>query len=370
MTNLVLEAYDGRTDPQDHLLRFDVKMAISAVSDAVKCRMLSSTFRGAAMTWFMARPQGSIKKFRDFASKFLSQFSAGEVEDLFQIRQAERETLKLYVERYSAASVRFEEADPRTCVCAFKSGLSSGKLSCELNRRLARSMTEVCTRARNHIMEEEDDACKRKRLKAAKVSLARKRIQDEEASNVLKVKEVGQLIKEFRGKRSRGATNFRQRKRPKGSAGDESEKSLLEAAVVETGEDGEHGIDPWHDVKGRSKWCEYHNLGSHNTSDCLSLKGQIRRLIKARQPLVTEYGLYKDNMKRAPNARGEKVNMARGKEAKEDIDDRGGAIARVVNAITGGLTATSSHQRQGKSGKRRRHRSRDILLHSDANIQI
>ncbi|XP_057425997.1 uncharacterized protein LOC130719391 [Lotus japonicus] len=243
------------------------------------------------MTWFMALPQGSIKKFRDFASKFVGQFSAGEVEDLFQIRQAERETLKQYVERYSAASARFEEAEPRTCVCAFKNRLSSGKMSCELSRKPTRSMTEVRTRARDYIMEEEDDACKRKQLKAAKVSLARKQIQDKEASNMLKVKEVGQLIKEFRGKRSRRATNFRQRKRPEGSAGDESEKSLLDAAVVETGEDGEYGIDPWHDVKGRSKWCEYHNLGSHNTSDSLSLKGQIRRLMKARPN--AGHGLYK-----------------------------------------------------------------------------
>ncbi|XP_057426057.1 uncharacterized protein LOC130719446 [Lotus japonicus] len=297
MTSLVLETYDGRTNPQDHLLRFNVKMAISAVSDAVKCRMLSSTFRGATMTWFMALPQGSIKKFRDFASKFLGQFSAGKVEDLFQIQQEERETLKQYVERYSAASARFEEAEPRTCVCAFKSGLSSGKLSCELDRKPARSMTEVRTRARDYIIEEEDDACKRKQLKAAKVSLARKRIQDKEVSNVLKVKEVGQLIKEFKGKRSRRATNFRRRKRPEGNAGDESAKSLLEATVVETGEDGEYGTDPWHDVKGRSKWCEYHNLGGHNTSDCLYLKGQIRRLIKARQPRVAGHGLYRDNMK-------------------------------------------------------------------------
>ncbi|XP_057432246.1 uncharacterized protein LOC130725001 [Lotus japonicus] len=348
MTSLVLKTYDGRTNPQDHLLRFNVKMAICAVSNAVKCRILPSTFRGVAMTWFMALPQGSIKKFRDFASKFLGQFSAGEVEDLFQIRQEERETLKQYTERYSAASARFEEAEPRTCVCAFKSGLTSGKVSCELGRKPARSMTEVSARARDYIIEEEDNACKRKRVRAIKVSLARKRIQDKEASNVRKVKEVGQLIKKFKGKplysrkesverkRSRRATNSRRRKRPEGDASDELEKSLLEATIVETGEDGEYGIHPWHDVKGRSKWCEYHNLEGHNTSDCLSLKGQIKQLIKVRQPRVVGHGLDRDNIKRAPNAGNEKINMAKEKKAEEDVDDRGGAIARTVNAITGG----------------------------------
>ncbi|XP_057426094.1 uncharacterized protein LOC130719486 [Lotus japonicus] len=126
MANLVLEAYDGQTNPKDHLSRFDAKMAKYAVSDAVKCRMLPSTFRGAAKELFTNLPLGSIAKFRDFSSKFLDHFSAITIEDLFGIRQKERETLKQYVKRYNAISARFEELQTRVCVFAFKDGLSLG----------------------------------------------------------------------------------------------------------------------------------------------------------------------------------------------------------------------------------------------------
>ncbi|XP_057452302.1 uncharacterized protein LOC130744126 [Lotus japonicus] len=174
MKNLVLEAYSGRTDPKDHLLYFNMKMVISAASDAVKCRMFPSTFKGTAMTWFTTFPRGSIAKFRDFSSKFLVQFSASKIkhvtiDDLYNVRQLEQETLKQYVKRYSAASVKIEELEPHACARAFKNGLLPGKLNNKLSRKPARSMTEVRAWANTYILDEEDDAFKRKRAKAEKV---------------------------------------------------------------------------------------------------------------------------------------------------------------------------------------------------------
>ncbi|XP_057439960.1 uncharacterized protein LOC130731731 [Lotus japonicus] len=151
-------------------------MAMSTVSDAVKCRMFTSTLRGATMDWFVAMPQGSLAKFRDFTPKFLDHFSTRTIEDLFDMRQQERETLEQYMKRYSAASTRFEELEPRICVCAFKGGLSRGKFSRELSRELACSVTEVRARAQDYILEEEIEAHKRKQERAANVALTRKRV--------------------------------------------------------------------------------------------------------------------------------------------------------------------------------------------------
>ncbi|XP_057426952.1 uncharacterized protein LOC130720340 [Lotus japonicus] len=157
-------------------------MAKYAVSDAVKCRMLPLTFRGATNEWFTNLPPGSIAKFHNFSSKFLDHFSARTIEDLFGIRQEERETLKQYVKRYSAISARFEELQPRVCVFAFKGSLSRGGIYCELSRELACSMMEVRARAHDYILKEEIEAHKRKGERAAKGSLARKKVQDKEAS--------------------------------------------------------------------------------------------------------------------------------------------------------------------------------------------
>ncbi|XP_057435936.1 uncharacterized protein LOC130728459 [Lotus japonicus] len=173
MKNLVLETYSGKTDPKDHLLYFNTKMVISSASDAVKCRMFPSTFKGTAMTWFRTLPRGSITNFCNFSSKFLVQFSASKIkqvtiDDLYNVRQSEGETLKQYVRRFSAASVKIEESEQHACARAFKNGLQLGKLNSKLSRKLARSMAEIRARENTYILDEEDDAFKRNRAKMEK----------------------------------------------------------------------------------------------------------------------------------------------------------------------------------------------------------
>ncbi|XP_057444237.1 uncharacterized protein LOC130736418 [Lotus japonicus] len=173
MKNLVLETYNGKTDPKDHLLYFNTKKVISAASDAVKCRMFPSTFKGTAMAWFKTLPRGSITNFRYFSSKFLIQFSASKIkqvtiDDLYNVHQLERETLKQYVKRYNAASVKIEESEPQACARAFKNGLLPGMLNSKLSRKPARSMAKVGAGANTYILDEEDDAFKRRRAKTEK----------------------------------------------------------------------------------------------------------------------------------------------------------------------------------------------------------
>ncbi|XP_057425748.1 uncharacterized protein LOC130719126 [Lotus japonicus] len=142
MKNIVLETYNGKADPKEHLLYFNTKMVISAASDVVKCRMIPATFKGTAMAWFTTLPRGSITNFRDFSSKFLVQFSASKtkqvtIEDLYNVRQSEGETLKQYVKRFSAALVKIEESEPNACARTFKNGLQPGKLNNKLSRKPA-----------------------------------------------------------------------------------------------------------------------------------------------------------------------------------------------------------------------------------------
>ncbi|XP_057423623.1 uncharacterized protein LOC130717422 [Lotus japonicus] len=337
-------------------------MAMSAASDAVKCRMLPSTFQGAAMAWFMTLPQGSIAKFRDFSSKFLDQFSASKIEDLFDIRLRDRETLKQYVKRYSAASAKFEESEPQTCVRAFKNELPPGKLNCELSRKPARSMMEVRARVSAYILEEEDNAFKRKRVKEEKVSsrrdvsLARKQIQGKEANNTRKVKEVEQFFEKFKGKqlcsrkenrkenierqRPRRTTGPRRRRRPERCSNEELAKLLQEVEVTLVVEGGKSGIDSRREVKGRTKRCKYHNLEGHDTSDCFTLKSKVRRLIRTRPPRVTDRGSdrdQQDSRRRAPVAGKRETNAARKKGVEENFNVDIRTSIEAINIIVGGF---------------------------------
>ncbi|XP_057440592.1 uncharacterized protein LOC130732594 [Lotus japonicus] len=370
MRSLVLETYE-QADPKDHLLHFNVKMAMSAASDAVKCRMLPSTFQGAEMAWFVTLPQGSIAKFRDFSSKFLVQFSASKIEDLFDIRQRERETLKQYVKRYSAASAKFEESEPRTCVRAFKSGFSPGKLNCKLSRKPARSVTEVRARASAYILEEEDDTFTRKRVKAEKVhsrrdaSLARKRIQGKETDNRRRVKEVEHFAEKFEGKqlcsrkenierqRPRRITSPRWRGKPERCSNEELAKLLQLVEVTPAAENGENEIDSRQEEEGQAKWCEYHHLKGHDTSDYFVLKGEVERLIRVRRPRATDRESDRDQQNsrwRAPVAGKREMNAAGKKEVEEAFNDDVRTSIETINTIAEGFgggdnTSTASRKR-------------------------
>ncbi|XP_057452633.1 uncharacterized protein LOC130744468 [Lotus japonicus] len=151
------------------------------------------------MAWFTTLPRGSITNFRDFSSKFLVQFSTSKIKqvtiyDLYNVRQSESETLKQYVRRFSAVSVKIEESEPHACARASKNGLQPGTLKSKLSRKPARSMAEIRARANTYILDEEDSAFKRKRAKMEKdgdqrnVSSASKQSREKEESSKQKDK--------------------------------------------------------------------------------------------------------------------------------------------------------------------------------------
>lgn len=80
LKTLVLELCFGDTDPKNHLMYFNTKMVIICVIDALKCKMLSSTFKKSARTWFITQPPCSIVNFTELSTRFLSQFSSSQAQ--------------------------------------------------------------------------------------------------------------------------------------------------------------------------------------------------------------------------------------------------------------------------------------------------
>jgi len=112
-------------DPENHLTMFNAQMIISRGSDAVRCKMFMGTFTGTAMQWFSGLPDGHITSFAQFAKLFREQFYANQVKppelyDLFNVRQKEGETLKVYLNRFWALTVRLQTHDEKVMVTAFE----------------------------------------------------------------------------------------------------------------------------------------------------------------------------------------------------------------------------------------------------------
>ncbi|XP_057426007.1 uncharacterized protein LOC130719399 [Lotus japonicus] len=121
---MALDAFSGDSDPMEHLRYFNTKMVIGGATDAVKCRLLPSTFKGMAMQWFIRQPPFSIDNFTNLSTKFLTQFSANKTTkttmfDLISIHQQPREKLKTYMARFSKMVVQLEEDNPDTNVVQY-----------------------------------------------------------------------------------------------------------------------------------------------------------------------------------------------------------------------------------------------------------
>ncbi|XP_057452220.1 uncharacterized protein LOC130744043 [Lotus japonicus] len=278
-------------------------MVISAASDAVKCRMFPATFKGTAMAWFTTLPRGSITNFRDFSSKFLVWFSTSKtkqvtIEDLYDVRQSAGETLKQYVKRFSATSVKIEESEPNACARAFKNGLQPGKLNNKLSCKPAKSMAEVRARANTYILDEEDGAFKRRRAKVEKDGDQGDASPEDKASND-KVEGSKRRDRKVRAaeKTTRDPLYPRrdnaERRRPwnqadsrrRGESGkslsDHLTELLREVKATHAVEEGEREAYQPRPKSDETKWCEYRRPAGHDTWDCFTLKNEIEKLIRA-----------------------------------------------------------------------------------------
>lgn len=56
----LLDTYDDKKDPQEHLTAFDTQMAIIGSHETLMCKLLSGTMKEAALRWFVSPPKQSI----------------------------------------------------------------------------------------------------------------------------------------------------------------------------------------------------------------------------------------------------------------------------------------------------------------------
>ncbi|CAJ2627752.1 unnamed protein product [Trifolium pratense] len=106
-----LPAYDGLTDPDDHIANVNANLDFRNISGAIRCRLFPTTLRKGAMAWYQSLPPQSIHSWRDLTEQFCRHFIASRkhpktVHALEAIYQAEDETLRNFVERFNKEAVQ------------------------------------------------------------------------------------------------------------------------------------------------------------------------------------------------------------------------------------------------------------------------
>ncbi|KAL0462485.1 UNVERIFIED_CONTAM: hypothetical protein Slati_0136100 [Sesamum latifolium] len=116
--------YDGTTDPQEHLSRFENAALLHRYTDGIKCRVFVTTFAQVVQQWFNQLPPAVIGSFQEFCSLFLHQFASSRKHrktelSLFSIHQKEGESLKDYLQRFNTAALEVPSATQEVKASAF-----------------------------------------------------------------------------------------------------------------------------------------------------------------------------------------------------------------------------------------------------------
>ncbi|XP_073133730.1 uncharacterized protein [Henckelia pumila] len=151
-----LGEYDGSSDPEEHLGRFENAALLHRYSDAIKCRVFLTTLVRLAQQWFNLLQPGSIRSFNDFSLAFLYQYASSKKYlktslSLFNLKQSEVEPLREYVQRFNTATLEVPAATADTLVNSFTQGLRGGEFFKSLVKKPPLTYDELLSRDEKYV---------------------------------------------------------------------------------------------------------------------------------------------------------------------------------------------------------------------------
>ena len=157
-----VEIFDGVKDPVDHLNTYKNQMELHEYQDPVRCRAFATTLKRLALAWFNRIPPSSISSFRELSIAFVFHFIGARTYrkpsyHLLAAKQGSQESLKSYVQRFNAESLKIGMPDEKFAITAFIAGLGvqSKDLMFSISKNPQASMAEVLAKAEKYINGEE-----------------------------------------------------------------------------------------------------------------------------------------------------------------------------------------------------------------------
>ena len=117
-----VEAFDGMKDPVDHLNTYKNQMELHGYNP-IRCRAFAITLKGLALAWFNRLSLTSISSFRELSIAFVSHFIGARTYrkpsyHLLSIKQSPQESLRSYVQRFNAESLKVDVLDEKFTITA------------------------------------------------------------------------------------------------------------------------------------------------------------------------------------------------------------------------------------------------------------
>ena len=137
-------------------------MELHGYQDPVRCRAFATTLKDPAVAWFNRIPPSSISSFRELSIAFDSYFIGAKTYrkpsyHLLTIKQGSEESLKSYVQRFNADSLKIDVPNEKFAITAFIVGLGVQPKDpmFSISKNPQASMAEVLAKAEKYINREE-----------------------------------------------------------------------------------------------------------------------------------------------------------------------------------------------------------------------
>ncbi|KAL2517763.1 Uncharacterized protein Adt_14010 [Abeliophyllum distichum] len=157
---LLIESYDGVTDPLDYLWTFVDMMRLYAAPDAVMCWSFPPTLRREARDWVATLAPRSVRTFDHLSQSFVAYFLSSKRKrktaiSLMQYIQEKEKTLQDYLACFSRATLGIKDLQMSAVVIAKMNGTWNQSFKMSLSKNPPESMQELLRKGDKYVDAEE-----------------------------------------------------------------------------------------------------------------------------------------------------------------------------------------------------------------------
>ncbi|CAJ2665932.1 unnamed protein product [Trifolium pratense] len=300
-----LPAYDGLTDPDEHIASINATLNFLRVSGAIRCRIFPTTLRKGAMAWYHSLAPRSVSSWMDLTDQFCRHFTASRKQPkteavLDAIFQADNESLRSFIERFNREAVQVETTDDMKKYLLQRGLRPNSDFSRAVGIEKPRTFSDLLLKSQAYIQYEEQQAADAARYGRAGNSQPVPRSNAEQSSR------GGGRRRGERPREPRGPPNTFSNYTPLSKTREEIWKECNSAEFTKAGIKFPRQ-QPSKPGQDKSRYCKYHKGYGHLTDDCIQLKDAIEILIRN--------GQIKQYVKRGNAPRAEAAETSNTEEA-------------------------------------------------------
>ncbi|CAJ2675664.1 unnamed protein product [Trifolium pratense] len=300
-----LPAYDGLTDPDEHIASVNATLNFLRVSGAIRCRIFPTTLRKGAMAWYHSLAPRSITSWMDLSDQFRRHFTASRKQPkteavLDAIFQADNESLRSFIERFNKEAIQVETTDDMKKYLLQRGLRPNSDFAKAVGIEKPRTFGDLLLKSQPYIQYEEQQVADAARYGRAGNSQPAPRSNAEQSSR------GGGRRRGERPREPRGPPSTFSNYTPLSKTQEEIWKECNSAEFTKAGIKFPRQ-QPTKPGQDKSRYCKYHKGYGHLTDDCIQLKDAIEILIRN--------GQMKQYVKRSNAPRAEAAETSNTEEA-------------------------------------------------------